>query len=48
MARLSCTIRRLWQCAGMLCTWILDATRWLRLCLCSPAALAAENLFLRK
>jgi putative transposase len=48
MARLSCMIRHLWQCAGMLCTLILDATRWLRLCLRSPTALAAENLFLRK
>jgi hypothetical protein len=48
MARLSCMIRHLWPCAGILCTLILDATRWLRLCLRSPTALAAENLFLRK
>jgi putative transposase len=48
MARLSCMIRPLWQCAGMLCALILDAMRWLRLCLRSPTALAAENLFLRK
>src|SRR3989440_210330 len=48
MASLSCTIRHLWQCASMFCTLILDATRWLWLCRRSPAALAAENLFLRK
>jgi hypothetical protein len=48
MARLSRMIRHLWQGAGMLCTLILDATQWLRLCLHSPTALAAENLFLRK
>jgi hypothetical protein len=32
----------------MLCTLLLDAARFLRCCLRSPAALAAENLFLRK
>jgi hypothetical protein len=48
MARLSCTIRHLWQCASLLCTLILDATQCLRLCLRAPAAIAAENLFLRK
>ncbi len=48
MASLSCMIRHLWQCASMLCTLILDATHCLRLCLRSPAAIAAENLFLRK
>lgn len=48
MARLSHTIRSLLQCAGMLCTLLLDAARLLRLCLRSPAAMAAENLFFRK
>jgi hypothetical protein len=32
----------------MLCTLLLDAMRFLQCCLRSPAALAAENLFLRK
>ena len=48
MARLSGTIRQLLQCMGMLCILLLDAIWFLRLCLHSPAALAAENLFLRK
>jgi hypothetical protein len=48
MARLPCTLRQLLQGAGMLCALLLDATRFLRLCLHSPAALAAENLFLRQ
>ena len=48
MARLSCTIRQLLQHTGMFCILLLDAVRFLRLCLHAPAALAAENLFLRK
>jgi putative transposase len=48
MARLSCTLRQLLQGAGMLYAFSLDVTRFLQLCLHSPAALAAENLFLRK
>jgi hypothetical protein len=48
MARLSCTIRQLWQSAGMLYTCMSDAVWFLQLCLHSTAALAAENLFLRK
>jgi putative transposase len=36
------------QCAYMLLTLLGDAARFLRLSLRSPAALAAENLFLRK
>jgi hypothetical protein len=48
MARLSCTIRQLWQSAGILYTCISDAVWFLQLCLHSTAALAAENLFLRK
>jgi hypothetical protein len=45
MAILSRIIRQLLQCAGMLCTLLLDVARFLWLCLHSPAALAAENLF---
>jgi len=48
MANLSRTIRHLVPCAVMLCTLLLDAARFLRCCLRSPAALAAEDLFLRK
>jgi hypothetical protein len=48
MARLSCTIRQLWQSAGILYTCMSDAVWFLQLCLHSTAALAAENLFLRK
>jgi hypothetical protein len=48
MACLSCTIRQLLQGVGMLCLLLLDAARFLRLSLHSPAALAAENLFLRQ
>jgi hypothetical protein len=47
MATLSRIIRPLVQCAGLLCALLFDATRWLRLCLRSPAAAAAETLFLR-
>lgn len=47
MARLSGTIRQLLQCAGVLCAFLFDAARFLRLCLRSSAALAAENLCLR-
>ena len=45
MAILSRIIRQLLQCAGMLCTLLLDAAQLLWLYLYSPAALAAENLF---
>jgi homeodomain-containing protein len=48
MARPACTIRQLLQRMGMLCILLLDAVRFLRLCLHAPAALTAENLFLRK
>src|SRR5215510_7269170 len=48
MVRLSRAIRHLVPCVVMLCTLLLDAARFLRCCLHSPAALAAENLFLRK
>jgi putative transposase len=48
MASLSRIIRCLVPCAVMLCTLLRDAARFLRCCLRSPAALAAENLFLRK
>jgi hypothetical protein len=48
MARLVRTIGHLWQCTGMLCFLLLDATRFLWLCLRPEAALAAENPFLRQ
>jgi hypothetical protein len=48
MVRLSRAIRHLVPCAVVLCTLLLEAARFLRGCLRSPAALAAENLFLRK
>jgi hypothetical protein len=48
MASLSRAIRHLVPCAVLLCTLLLDTARFLQCCLCSPAALAAENLFLRK
>jgi hypothetical protein len=48
MGNLSGMIRHLWQCMSLLCIVILNATRCLRLCLHSPAVIAAEYLFLRK
>ena len=48
MVSLSRTIRPLVPCAVMLYTLRLDAARFLRYCLRSPAALAAANLCLRK
>jgi transposase InsO family protein len=36
------------QPTGTLVTLLVDALRYLGLCLCSPTTLAAENLFLRK
>jgi hypothetical protein len=48
MVSLSRAIRHLVSCAILLCTLLLDAARFLRCCLRSPTALAAENLFLRK
>ncbi len=47
MATLSRLIRPLVPYAGMLYALLFDATRLLRLCLRLPAAVAAENLFLR-
>jgi transposase InsO family protein len=41
-------LRPLVQLSCLLLTLLVDAVRFLRLCLRSPAALAAENLFLRK
>jgi transposase InsO family protein len=40
--------RHLEPFSGMLFTCLVDGARYLRLCLRPPAALAAENLFLRK
>jgi hypothetical protein len=48
MVRLTGTIRHLAQSAVTLCTLIITAVGFLQRCLHSPAALAAENLFLRK
>jgi hypothetical protein len=48
MACLIRTIRHLAQSAVMLCTLVITAAGFLRLCLRSSAALAAENLFLRQ
>ena len=48
MVRLSCAIQYLVPYVVMLCTLLLEAARFLGCCLRSPAALAAENLFLRK
>jgi putative transposase len=48
MTRVVCFFHHMLQ---LMCTLLLllgDACRYLRLCLRSPAALAAENLFLRK
>jgi hypothetical protein len=36
------------QLTAMQLTLVVDAAQFLRLCLRSPATLAAENLFLRK
>jgi putative transposase len=48
MARFTRTIQHLAQAAVMLCTCVITAAGFRRLCLRSSAALAAENLFLRK
>jgi transposase InsO family protein len=48
MTRLISLLRTLLQLAGTLLTLLVDTCRYLRLCLRSPAGLAAENLFLRK
>jgi hypothetical protein len=48
MLRLSRALQPLVPCVVMLCTLFLEAARFLRCCLRSSAALAAENLFLRK
>lgn len=48
MASFSRAIRHLLPRAVMLCALLLDTMRFLRCCLRPPAALAAENLFLRK
>ncbi|MCZ6875790.1 MAG: hypothetical protein O7G88_20045 [bacterium] len=48
MTRLSHLIHRLPQLAHMLRTFLFDALRFFRLCLCPNPAIAAENLFLRK
>jgi putative transposase len=48
MLSVSCLLHHLVPLTCMLLTLLVDAARFLRLSLRSPAALAAENLFLRK
>ena len=48
MTRLSRLLSNPILCASTLLTLIIDAMRFLRLCVHSPTTLAAENLFLRK
>src|SRR3989454_7510835 len=48
MTRSPRQFRQLVQLSSLLLTLLGDVVRFLRLCLRSPAALAAENLFLRK
>jgi hypothetical protein len=48
MAKFPHWLYHLQQLAGTLLTLLVDALRYVGLCLRSPAALAAENLFLRK
>ena len=48
MTRSPHLFRQLVQLSYLLLTLLGDVVRFLRLCLRSPAALAAENLFLRK
>ena len=48
MPRVPRPLHQAWHLVAMLPTLVLDATRFLRLCLRAPVTLAAENLFLRK
>jgi hypothetical protein len=48
MTTFPCRLRHLQQLAGMLLALLVDALRYPVFWLRSPAALAAENLFLRK
>jgi hypothetical protein len=48
MQNISVRLRHLCQLATMLLSLIIDAVRYLGLCLRPSPALAAENLFLRK
>ena len=48
MTRLLCFLHDIAQLACTLLAFLIDVMRFLGLCLRSPAALAAENLFLRK
>src|ERR687887_1365250 len=48
MTRSPHLFRQLVQLSSLLLTLLGDVVRFLRLCVRSPAALAAENLFLRK
>ena len=48
MQKLSYRFRHFMQLTAMLLTLVIDAVRFLRLCLRLRPTLAAENLFLRK
>jgi hypothetical protein len=48
MTRFFCLFHYIAQLARTLLAFLIDVMRYLGLCLRSPAALAAENLFLRK
>ena len=48
MTRCMSLLHNAWHFTGTLLTLLVDVVRFLRLCLRPPAALAAENLFLRK
>ena len=48
MSSVTLFLRHVVQVAYTLGMLLVDAARFLRLSLCSPAVLAAENLFLRK
>jgi putative transposase len=48
MTRCTCLLHHMLHVAGTLLTLLGDVMRFLRLCVRSPAVLAAENLFLRK
>jgi putative transposase len=48
MLRVPRLLHHAWHISAMLLTLVLDAARFLRLCLRAPIPLAAENLFLRK
>ena len=48
MTRCTRLLHNMWHLADTLLTLLVDIVRFLCLCLCPAAVLAAENLFLRK